>query len=192
MATPDTRNKWLSCAHEIVRFVVIFSFFSSSSFASSDTLPDGPQRRHGRKKRGGWRVSASCEPHSCCFTHANLRWRHKEDAASRDSLDGDTMQVMGPMARIQQSIKAGHIFLRKSPRHIRMTLAGANCLIAPAGCENSLPSRRQTYSTCSGSSVTDWPSLDVVPASLDDLLLESLVVCCRKDKQLLNVMLFKC
>lgn len=37
-------------------------------------------------------VSAACEPFSC-FTHARLRWRHKKDA-SRDSLDGDTMQVL--------------------------------------------------------------------------------------------------
>lgn len=80
---------------------------------------------------------------------------------------------MGPMAGIQQSIKARHIFLRRLPR------------LSPPGCEDSSP-RRQTHSTCSGSSVTGWPSLDVVPASLDDLLLVSRVVCCRGDAQLVK------
>lgn len=57
----------------------------------------------------------------------------------------------------------------------------------PPQAEDSSPGRRQTHSTCSGSSVTGWPSLDAAPASLDDLLLESRVVCCGGDAQLLSL-----
>lgn len=100
---------------------------------------------------------------------------------------------MGPMSGIQQSIKARHIFLRKiTTPHFEDSFLALSPSSPPTGCEDSSPRRRQTHSTCSGSSVTVWPSLDVVPASLDDLLLESRVVCCRGDAQLFSLMWFKC
>lgn len=81
--------------------------------------------------------------------------------------------------------------------HILQTLPAplpTPSLPPPPQAEDSSPSRRQTHSTCSGSSVTGWPSLDAAPASLDDLLLESRVVCCGGDAQLLkfDVAWFKC
>lgn len=169
---------------------VFFPFFSSSSSARSwlitaTNLLTGSSGITGEKKRSGQRRERLLRAillllHSCTFCDGGTRTRHPGVLWMETRCR--CWQPMGPMAGIQQSIKARHTFSakittphsgdsrrRKFPPHPPHT-----------GCEDSSPSRRQTHSTCSGSSVTAWPSLDVVLASLESLLLESRVVCCKK------------